>query len=184
VGLTRRALSLVRDQLAIAADPVRYARRLGVRVGRDCRLLGVTRGTFGSEPYLVQLGDHVTITAGVHFVTHDGGVWVLRAEYPDLEVVGRVTVGDNVFVGLGATLLPGTRVGRDVVIGAGSVVSGTIPPGTVAVGVPARPVRTLADYRERVLGRATHLRGRPEPEKRALFEAFLAGEVDGHGRPR
>jgi hypothetical protein len=35
VGLTRRALSLVRDQLAIAADPVRYARRLGVRVGRD-----------------------------------------------------------------------------------------------------------------------------------------------------
>jgi acetyltransferase-like isoleucine patch superfamily enzyme len=181
--LMRHVVAVLRDQIAIAADPVRHARRLGVRVGSDCRLIGVSRDTFGSEPYLIGLGDHVTITAGVRFITHDGGVWTLRDRYPEIDVVDRITIGSNVFVGTGVTLLPGSRIGDDVVIGAGAVVTGAIPAGCVAVGVPARPTRSIAEYHERVLARAIHVRNRPQAEKRALFEAFLAGEVDGQGRP-
>lgn len=183
MGLLRRAFAAVHDNVAIARDPVGHARRLGVRVGADCRLLAVTRGTFGSEPYLISLGDHVTITAGVRFITHDGGLWTLRDRYPEADLVDRISIGSNVFVGTGATLLPGSRIGDDVVIGAGAIVTGTIPSGCVAAGVPARPIRPIAEYHERALARAIHVRNRPAAEKRALFEAFLDGTVDGQGRP-
>ena len=59
-------------------DPVDFARRLGVRVGHGCRFLGLKLGTFGTEPYLIKIGDHVTLTYGVKFINHDGGVWVFR----------------------------------------------------------------------------------------------------------
>ncbi len=54
-----------------------------------------------------------------------------------------VEIGDNVFVGMGARILKGARIGDDAVIGAGSVVTGEIPAGVVAAGNPARVVREL-----------------------------------------
>ena len=79
-SVIRHATRSAADRFLIASDPVSYARRIGVRVGRDCRLIGIDRATFGSEPYLVSIGDHGTITDGVRFITHDGGVWVFRKE--------------------------------------------------------------------------------------------------------
>ena len=55
-----------------------------------------------------------------------------------------VVVEHHAWIGRGATLLPGAHVGAHAVIGAGAVVTGAIPPGVLAVGVPARPVRDLA----------------------------------------
>jgi acetyltransferase-like isoleucine patch superfamily enzyme len=54
-----------------------------------------------------------------------------------------VEIGDNVFVGMGAKILKGSTIGTDSVIGAGSVVTGTIPAGVVAAGNPARVIREL-----------------------------------------
>ncbi len=54
-----------------------------------------------------------------------------------------VEVGDNVFVGMGARILKGATIGSDSVIGAGAVVTGTIPAGVVAAGNPARVIREL-----------------------------------------
>ena len=66
--------------MSLKKDPVSYVRSLGVMVGKDCRLIGVRHGagTFGSEPYLISIGDHVTITGGVQFVAHDGGAGYLE----------------------------------------------------------------------------------------------------------
>lgn len=164
-----RALRHLRDRVDATRDPVAFARRIGVTVGPDCRLLGIDRGTFGSEPYLVRLGEHVTITAGVQFITHDGGVWVFRRMYPDLDVIGRVVVGDNVFVGTNAIILPGVSVGNDVVIGAGSVVARDVPSGTVVAGVPARTIRTLQEYEARVMAAGVHLRGLAGDAKKQAF---------------
>jgi acetyltransferase-like isoleucine patch superfamily enzyme len=142
-----------------------------VAVGRDCRLLGLERGTFGSEPYLISIGDHVTVTGGVRFVTHDGGVWVLRRKYPDIDVVGRITIHDNVFIGLGAILLPGIEIGPDAIVAAGAVVNKDVPPDSIAAGVPARVVGTIEDYERRVLPRAIHVRsGTPAEKRRAFLE--------------
>ncbi|MGH0032259.1 MAG: acyltransferase [Myxococcota bacterium] len=161
------------DRWRIHRDPVGWARSQGVTVGERCRLLGIDRGTFGSEPYLVRIGDHVTVTGGVRFVTHDGGVWVFRDEFPDIDVIAPIVIGSNVFVGLGSILMPGAEVGDNTVIGAGSVVVGSVPADCVAVGVPARPLRSRDEYRERVLPDAFHIRSMsPEEKRRHLVEHF------------
>lgn len=164
-----RIARLALDRWRIARDPVAHARRLGVTVGSNVRLIGLQRGTFGSEPYLVRLGSHVTVTAGVSFVTHDGGVWVLREEFPEMDVFGEIVVGDNCFIGLRAILLPGVTIGDNCVIAAGAVVNRDIPANSVAAGVPARVVSSFADYRERSLAKALHVRNLPSPEREAAI---------------
>ncbi len=150
-------------------------RRLGVTIGENCRIYGLPEEVFGSEPYLVRIGNHVCITSGVRFVTHDGGVWVFRDEFPDLDVMAPITVGNNVFIGINTVLLPGVSIGDNVVIGAGSVVIGPIPSNSVAAGVPARVIKSLGDYREKALKRGLHLRSLPADEKkRQLTMRFKA----------
>ncbi|NKQ23163.1 sugar O-acetyltransferase [Streptomyces galbus] len=60
-----------------------------------------------------------------------------------LEAARPITIGDNVWLGGGAIVLPGVTIGHDSVVGAGSVVTKDVPPNVVAVGNPARPVRNL-----------------------------------------
>ena len=55
-----------------------YLRKKGVKIGNNCKIF--KSANFGSEPYLVSLGNHVRVNIGVQFVTHDGGYWVLRDE--------------------------------------------------------------------------------------------------------
>jgi acetyltransferase-like isoleucine patch superfamily enzyme len=128
---------------------------------------------FGSEPYLVSVGDHVTVTSGVLSVTHDGGVWVFRADDPEIDVFGRIRVGSNVFIGLGATLMPGVSVGDNCVIGAAAVVTRDIPSDCVAVGVPARPVKSLSEYRDTVEAAAVRIRSLGDAEKRQYLQNHL-----------
>jgi acetyltransferase-like isoleucine patch superfamily enzyme len=96
------------------------------------------------------MGDHVRIVS-VNFVNHDGGVWVLRTEYPDLDLIDRINIGNNVFIGQGATLLPGTKIGDNVVVGARSLVKGNLPGGFVYAGIPAREICTIEEYKEKTL---------------------------------
>lgn len=123
-------------------DPVRWAQSIGVKVGKDCRLIDVR---FGTEPYLVTLGDHVSATRTV-FETHDGGVWVLRDKHPDMDVIKPVTVGSNVYFGDGCIVMPGVTVGDNVIVGAGSIVTRDIPSNSLAVGVPARVIKSIDEY--------------------------------------
>ncbi|MFF0303923.1 sugar O-acetyltransferase [Streptomyces sp. NPDC004562] len=60
-----------------------------------------------------------------------------------LEAARPIVIGDNVWLGGGAIVLPGVTIGDNSVIGAGAVVTKDVPPNVVAVGNPARPVRTL-----------------------------------------
>ena len=152
-------MSLLNSALAwyrCRKNPIAYARGLGVTIGNDCRLLNIKPGpgTFGSEPYLVTLGDHVTVTARVQFVTHDGGVWVFREEAPDFDVFGAITVGNNVFIGYSAIIMPSVKIGHNVVIGAGAVVTKDVPDNVVVAGVPAKIICSIDDYRESVFKKA------------------------------
>ncbi|WP_436054828.1 acyltransferase [Pseudarthrobacter oxydans] len=169
-----RIISRVRDNFDIARNPISYARRVGVQVGDDCRFLGVKRGQFGSEPYLISIGNHVTITSGTSFITHDGGVWVLRSKYPHIDVFGRITIGDNVFVGMNATLMPGVTIGGNSVVATGSVVTRDVPAGSIVAGVPARVIGTVEEYEKKSLAKALHVRGLPSRNKQAAVLAHLA----------
>jgi len=167
--MIRRILGKLASGWKIRTDPIGYARSIGVRIGKDCRLLALNSGTFGSEPYLVKLGDHVTVTAGVSFVTHDGGVWVFREKDPDIEVFAPVVVGDNVFIGVNSIIMPGVTIGDNCIIGAGSIVTKDIESGTVVAGVPARVICTVDEYEQKVKDRAMHIRSMPPDEKKAML---------------
>lgn len=97
------------------------------------------------EPYLLSIGSNVTIT-GVKILTHDAST------YKELGYtkVGRVTIGDNVFVGWGSIILPDTKIGNKVIIGAGSVVAKDIPDNSVAVGSPCKIICTYDEYMEKM----------------------------------
>lgn len=157
-----------RDRLAHHRDPVAFWRSKGATIGSDCRLIGCD---FGSEPYLVTLGDHVSAT-DTAFVTHDGGVWVLRpeAEFRDADLLAPIRVGDNVFLGSGALVMPGVSIGSDVVVGARSLVTQDIPDGSIAAGVPARVLRSVTEYRERVRERVVPTSNLSQADKRAYIE--------------
>lgn len=149
-------------------SPVRYARLIGVRVGSNCKLI---HPNFGTEPYLIEIGDHVELTNNVTFVTHDGGVWVFRDEYPEIDIFGPIVIKDNVFVGLGSIILPNVTIGNNCVIGAGSVVTTSIPDNSVAAGVPAKVLKNIDSYLESSLAKTLNCKNNPA-KKRFLVEHF------------
>jgi acetyltransferase-like isoleucine patch superfamily enzyme len=142
----RRALNLALNTARLHQDPVRYFRSRGVEIGEGVEIFGANLFTFGSEPYLISIGNHVTISHNVDFITHDGGLRVARADYPGAYLYGRIHVSDHCFIGARSIFLPGARVGAGSVIGSGSIVTGEIPPGVVAVGAPARPIKSVDEY--------------------------------------
>jgi sugar O-acyltransferase (sialic acid O-acetyltransferase NeuD family) len=87
------------------------------------------------------LGDGVVVNTGA-IVEHDCRVGAFALLGPRCALGGGVIVGDQSLVGLGAVIRPGVRLGPRVVIGAGAAVVADVPDGQVAVGVPARPLRS------------------------------------------
>ena len=163
------------------SDAVKIAREMGVRFksdfGKDnCKILSNPWDVFGSEPYLVTLGDHVEITSGVRFIPHDGAVWCLRGDekFKNIDYFGPIVVGDNVYIGNNAIILPGVNIGDDVIIGAGAVVTKDIPSGSVVVGVPARIIKTLDDYRKKVSSAygVLNTKGLNKDEKYQMIKSF------------
>lgn len=143
VDMTRVAAGVVKWMVS----PEDYARSVGVRIGTGCKI--VTRH-FGSEPFLIEIGDHVHVTSDVHFVTHDGGIWVFLHEDPTFDVFGKIRIGSNSYIGNGTTIMPGVSIGSNCVIGGYSVVTKSIPDNTVAAGCPCRFICTIDEYRERM----------------------------------
>jgi len=118
-------------------------RARGVQIGSGCWILSTG---FSTEPYLVEIGDRVGISSGVQFVTHEGSAWLLRDRHPNLQVFGRIRVGDDTVIGMGAVILPGTTIGSRCIVGAGAVVKGTVQDGTIVVGNPARVVKNTDEH--------------------------------------
>jgi acetyltransferase-like isoleucine patch superfamily enzyme len=152
-----RLISSLYERYRIRRDPTGYARSIGVRIGQDCHFYGAEIGMFGSDPYLITIGDNVHITKGVLFITHDGGTLILRKQVPDLELTAPISIGNDVYIGVNSVILPGVTIGNRCIIGAAAVVTRSIPPNSVAVGVPARVVKTVDTYLQTAQARSLHL---------------------------
>jgi acetyltransferase-like isoleucine patch superfamily enzyme len=161
-----RLLARLKRQRLMYRDPVAYVRSLGVQVGERCKFVDVGSIRFGSEPHLITIGNHVELSSEVRILTHDGGAWVFRDEAPDMEIWAPVTIGNNVFVGARATILPGVTIGDDVVVAACAVVTKDAPARSVVAGSPARVIRSIDEYRQGAMSRATFDRGRRLSELR------------------
>lgn len=130
---------------------VDYLRKIGVRCGDDVHFYG-SSNVFVDEnfPWMLTIGNNVHITSGVHILCHDYS-WIVGKNYYKevLGGVGKVSIGNNVFIGTDAIVLMNTEIGDNVIIGAKSVVSGKIPGNCVVAGTPAKPIMSLKEYWER-----------------------------------
>jgi serine acetyltransferase len=111
----------------------------------------IAPSAYFDEFRLISLGERVVISRDVKFLTHDYSVTTAQiaigtAPPTDVRRNGPIVLGDNVFVGLGAILLPNTNIGANTVIGAGSVVRGRVPGGSVVMGNPAKTLMSIEEY--------------------------------------
>lgn len=99
--------------------------------------------------YSVEIGDDVLVGSKVHITDHNHGLYQGLGPHssPDAPPAGHplhgraVRIGHRVFLADGVVVLPGSTIGDGVIVGANSVVSGHLPPHTICVGAPARPIK-------------------------------------------
>lgn len=142
--------SLIRKLLNLRGE-LRLKRALadGMTMGTGCRILAPVY--FGTEPWLISIGNDVSISANTEFTTHDGGTWAFRRRpgFEDVVKYGRITIKDNVMIGISVIIMPGVTIGPNAVVGAGSVVTKDVPPGVVVAGNPARVICTVDEYAQK-----------------------------------
>lgn len=113
----------------------------GLKVGKnfDININAVIDASFC---WLIEIGDNVTFAHNVLILAHDAST------KKDLGYtkIGKVKIGNNVFLGANSTILPNVSIGNNCIIGAGSVVKSDIPCGSVAVGNPAMVVTSVENY--------------------------------------
>lgn len=157
VALRRRAQAICARRTGIEGDPQDESLL--------AELLGTWNGAVIRAPFQVDYGLHIHFGPGcfVNFgcvfldvaeirmgarVLIGPGVKIVTADHPrdpDRRATGEetgrpITLGDDVWIGAGAVILPGVTVGSGAIIGAGAVVTRDVAPGVTVVGTPARPV--------------------------------------------
>ena len=126
----------------------KLAKILGVKIGSNCR---VYIKSFGSEPFLISIGNNVTLTLGVTFITHDGATClVLNESGQRYQKFSNIEIGDNVFICVNTIIMPGVKIGSNVIVAAGSVVSKSLQSNAVYAGVPANKIMSFDAYEKKV----------------------------------
>ena len=148
---------------------VKYLQNQGVNIGDNCEIL--RNVSFGTEPYLITLGNYVKITNGTKLLTHDGGMYVLRnlKLLENADKFGTIVIGNNVFIGNNVLILPGVTIGDNVVVGAGTIVTKDIPSNCVAIGVPCKVIQSIEEYYQKNIGKVDYTKGLSYREKKAYI---------------
>ena len=131
-------------------NPIKCSRFMGVNIGENCRIYGNSPSMWGTEPFLITLGNNVHITDGCYFITHDGGTLILRQYTPDLEVTAPINIGNDVYFGIQSIVMPVVIINDKVIVGARSVVTKNIATNSVVAGIPARNIKTVDEYHEKL----------------------------------
>lgn len=123
----------------------------GMKVGKNFqRMSGVLIDD--SHAWLIEIGDNVTLAPRVHILAHDASTKFFLG----YTKIGRVTIGNNVFVGAESVILPNVTIGDNVIIGANSTVTHDVPANTVVAGSPAKPLYSLEQYLEKEREKMKH----------------------------
>ncbi len=140
-----------RKIISSSANYIEYLRAEGVRVGENCTIYDRSNIVVDlTRPWLIEIGDNVEITAKAVILTHGYDWSVIHHKTGEIiGSAGKVKIGNNVFIGIGTTILPGTTIGDNVVIGSGSVVKGEIEGNSVYAGVPAKKISSIDVYFEK-----------------------------------
>jgi len=144
-GIWTHSLSVIAQFTFPAQITTMIHRMRGVHVGKGSK---ITRTVIvdESKPNLITIGKNVWITAGCQLLCHQRDLSHYEVGKPVMDLplkYAPIVIKDGAHIGIGSIIMPGVTIGEGAVIGAGSVVTHDIPPYCVAVGVPAKVIKTF-----------------------------------------
>lgn len=96
----------------------------------------------GLYPWLIEIGSNILFAPGVKILAHDASTQMHLGKAK----IGRVTIGDNVYIGLNSTVLCNNKIGNNIIIGAGSILTTDIPDNSVYAGNLAKYICSYYEY--------------------------------------
>ena len=126
-----------------------YFRKAGMKVGTHCN---ICCNIMTSEPYLVDIGNNVTIAGNVTFVTHDNSI--SKIDHSKSDIFGRIRIGNNCFIGSNSTILYGITIPNNTIIAAGSIVTHSFQEENTVIG--GNPAHVLCEWSELEKRNACH----------------------------
>lgn len=133
-----RKLCMVIAKLSLLPPKIRIGmyRLGGVSIKNNC-FIGSNVHFDGIYPNLIEIGEGCIITSGTHILTHFFNTRDRRF------YAGKVTIGNNVFIGMNTLIVNAVDIGDSAVIGAGSIVNKDIPSGEIWAGNPAKFIKKI-----------------------------------------
>lgn len=127
---------------------ISYLRKSGIKIGDNCVFRGPNSTEIDlSRPSLIEIGNYVDMNLNFTILTHDYVTSVFLRKYKDfINSSGKVKIGNNIYFGKNCTILKGTTIGDNCIIGAGSLITKNIPENSVAAGMPAKVICSLDEY--------------------------------------
>ena len=145
------------------------------KMGKHC---SIQTNVVITDPAYLSIGNNVRLS-GCKLFGHDGTVNMLNRAYGlNLDKVGPIVIGDNVFIGDGAKVMPGVTIGSNVVIAAGAIVAGNVESHCVYAGIPAKQIGKIDDLVTRMARNSSSCPWAPLIQKRgSSFDPALEPEL-------
>lgn len=116
-------------------------RKRGLKIGTNCSIQEQCI-IDSSHCWHIEIGNDVTLAPRVHILAHDAST----KRHLNYTKIGNVIIEDKVFIGASSIILPGVRIGKNSIIGSGSVVTKDVPQNSVVAGNPAKVICSVEDY--------------------------------------
>lgn len=144
-GVWIRSLSILARISFPAQVTTTLHRMRGMHIGKGSK---ISRSVLidDSRPDLITIGRNVWVTAGCQLLCHQRDLSLYERGKPVMDLplkYAPIVIKDGAHIGIGSIIMPGVTIGEGAVIGAGAVVTKDIPDYCVAVGVPAKVIKTL-----------------------------------------
>ena len=145
-----------------------YFKKKGVVIGNECRIYS---DISTPESYLIEIGNKVTISTNVTFLTHDNSICKVDSNFTDL--FGKIKIGNNCFIGANTLILPGVTLEDNIIVGAGSVVTKSFKEQDIIIaGNPARRICSVQEFYEKNKDKATNIKGMGYNKKKEHLETI------------
>ena len=150
-------LSHILNQKKYMALKIRCLSHFGVNVLGAPLYISPTCWFDVTDYSLISLSDSIVISSNVSILIHDYSISRINSALmnsqliPEVMIKREVVIGENSFIGYGSILMPGTKIGKNCIVGAGSVVRGVIPDNSIVVGNPSKIIGDSLEWGRRKL---------------------------------
>lgn len=146
---------------------VQKLRKEGMIIGNNTHILS---NLAPGEPYLVEIGDNCTISSHVNFITHDASIGCFMGRENFSDICGKIKIGNNCFIGNGATILYGVTLKNKVIVAAGSVVTHSFDEsGVILGGNPAKIIGRVSDFLDKTKSKMMSLHGKSYEDRKNII---------------